>query len=288
MGQKPGVALASLLMVCAFVAVAAGPAAVRKQVEASMVITGMIDIEPDGSVSAHRLDKPEALPEGISALTARVIPGWRFEPIVMGGKPVPARAKMSLRMVAKKQDSGDFLLSVRSATFGAAADVPKDSVASKQMRPPRFPMDAVRSGITGTVFLVLRLGQQGQVEEVVVERVNLRVIGSEQQMQHGRRLLANASVVAARKWTFAMPRADPDAGDEIQSVRVPVDYRFEDTREVAYGQWEAYVPGPYQRPPWVPADAEGGQRGSDALIAGSVHPVGSGPKLLTPLGEDAG
>lgn len=286
MSRRLGLAL--MLSLCAFVVAAAGPGAVRKQVEASTVVTGTIEIEPDGSVSAHRLDQPEVLPEGISALAAQVVPGWRFEPIMVDGRPAPVRAKMSLRVVAKKQGNDGFLLSIRSAAFGADAGAPGETVTSKQMRLPRFPVDAVRSGVAGTVFLVLRIGQQGQVEDVVAERVNLRVIGSEQQMKRGRDLLADASVVAARKWTFAVPDAGPDAGRAFWNVRVPVDYTFDRPRKPAYGEWEAYVPGPYQRAPWVASDAEGSQHGSDALIAGGVYPLGSGPRLLTPLGEDAG
>ena len=49
-----GLALALL----ATAALAAGPGAVRKQAEASMLVTGQVRIEPDGSVSGSTVTEP--------------------------------------------------------------------------------------------------------------------------------------------------------------------------------------------------------------------------------------
>ena len=77
-------------------ALAAGPGAVRKQVESSMLVAGTIDIEKDGSVGGHGLDKPEQLPKGVVAFIGRTVPAWTFEPVVVDGKPVRARVSRSL------------------------------------------------------------------------------------------------------------------------------------------------------------------------------------------------
>lgn len=280
--------IALMFSVVAMTASAAGPAEVRKQVEASTVVTGTVDIEPDGSVSAHAVDKAGELSEGIVALLDEAIPQWRFAPIEVDGKAVPARAKMSVRLVAKKKDDGDYQLGIRSASFGEDNSTPGAAVVRKTMKPPRFPTRALQSAVSGTVFLVLRIDQRGHVADAVAERVNLRVVGSEQRMQRGRDLLAEASLAAARRWTFTVPKAGPQADREFWSIRVPVDYTFGRQEKPKYGGWEAYVPGPYQRPPWISPEEAADFGGSDALIAGSVQPVGSGPKLLTPLGADAG
>lgn len=275
------------LLLCAVAVGAANRTEVRKQVEASMVVTGTIDIEPDGSVSAHTVDRSEALPEGVTALLAQAIPGWRFEPVVVDGKPVPVRVKMGVRLVAKQKDDGDYLLGIRSANFGDGREAVGTGVVAKRMQPPRFPEHAARSGIAGTAFLVLRVNREGQVEDAVAERVNLRVVGSQAQMQRGRKVLADASLAAARRWTFTVPTTGPEADEAFWSVRVPVDYTF-GADEPKYGEWQAYVPGPYQRPAWITPEDADSSSGSDALIAGAVYMVGGGPKLLTPLGEDAG
>lgn len=51
-----------LCMVASSALLAAGPAAVRKRVQASMLVRGTIEIAPDGSVAKYTLDHPDQLP----------------------------------------------------------------------------------------------------------------------------------------------------------------------------------------------------------------------------------
>ena len=60
-----------LLAMVSFIA-SAGGAGARKQAESSMVVTGTIDIAPSGSVGDYALDKPEALPDSVKVLAAKV------------------------------------------------------------------------------------------------------------------------------------------------------------------------------------------------------------------------
>lgn len=269
----------------AFGACAGGPGAVRKQVETSMIVTGTIDIGPDGSVPAYSLDKPEALPDSVVELAKKALPLWRFKPVLIDGKPVHGRAKMSLRYVAKKQDNGNYRVRISSAWFGESSSQPGEHVSSQSLSPPNYPSSALRSGITGTTYIVLRVGRKGTVEDAVVERVNLRVIGSDRLMEWGRKQLGQASLAAARKWTFSIPTTGPKADAPYWDVRVPVTYLYAGQEPVAYGKWDAYVPGPQHEAPWIQDDRN---HGSDALVAGGVYPVGGGPELLTRLEADAG
>jgi hypothetical protein len=73
-------------------------------------------------------------------------------------------------------------------------------------------------------------------------------------------------------------------------VRVPASFALCDSRsecgktmEPAYGTWETYVPGPKKSVPWL--SDEQNRHNPDAMVAGTAQPVGSGPKLLTPLGQ---
>jgi len=43
---------------------------------------------------------------------------WRFEPVLLDGKPVAAKAPMSMRVVASKRDDGNYNIGIRSAYFG--------------------------------------------------------------------------------------------------------------------------------------------------------------------------
>ena len=271
---------AVVLLAVAGVAPAFGLGAVRARAEASMLVTGTIDIEEDGWVSGHLIDREEALPPGVAAFVGQAASGWRFEPVLVDGSPVKARTPMSLRVVARKEGESAYKVDIRGASFGNA---PAGEFPSRvDMKPPKYPYELRWAGVSGTVYLVLRLGPHGQVEDVVTEQVNLRTIARERQMERFRDLMANASLMAAKSWTFAAPAEGPAAGETGWTVRVPVDFHIYGERQAGYGQWEAYVPGPRQGIPWMGPEVRGFS--PDALAAGGVYPLEHhGPRLLTEL-----
>jgi TonB family protein len=273
----------AVLWAWALVAAAAGPAAVRKQVEMSMLVTGTIDIGPDGGVRAHVLDGREALPPVVATLIDGALPQWRFEPQQIDGKPIIARTKMSLRIVAKRQVDDSYIVGIRGYSFGESGGVPGETVTSDHLPPPAYPEVAYRSGIKGTVYLLLRIGRDGKVEEAVAEQVNLTVVGDERQMRLGRDALSRAALNKAKSWLFNPPTKGKAADAPVWSVRVPVSFRYTDEKLAANGEWEAYVPGPHTKPWWVDDDSALGS--PDAMVAGGVYQVGNGPRLLTPPGE---
>jgi hypothetical protein len=272
-------------MACAFVALAGGgAAAARKQVEASMVLTGSITVAPDGHVSAYTLDTPAKLEKGIVAMVNDTVPSWRFEPVLRQGKAVASTARMSLQVVAKKVDADHFSIGIRNANFSVpAADATSANwMAGRSMTPPRYPPAAYRSGVTGTVYLVARLGTDGQVLEVVAEQVNLGFVGSESEMAYFRDALAKPALQVARSWRLTPASEEEAAAGKIRSVRIPVAYRLD--AMPGYGHWESYVPGPKQPVPWLAGELDA-LSSPDALVAGNVYEVGKGLHLLTPLGE---
>ena len=229
------------------------------------------------------------MPPEVIQLTRQALPGWRFEPVVIDGQAVSVNARMSLRIVATRLDDGGYRISIRSASFGRSA-LPDEAtkgdgreIVSAEMTPPIYPRSAHMSGITGVVYLLLRVGRDGRVEDVATEQVNLTVIGSEITMQRGRKSLESAALHAARRWTFKWPTVGDAADAPYGSVRIPIAFRFEDQPDADYGEWEAYVPGPRQPPPpWV--EQNDVATSPDAILDGEVHLVGDGPRLLTPLG----
>lgn len=263
----------------------AGTATVRKQAEMSMLVTGSIEIEKDGSIGKHAIDQPHELPPAVTQLIDKAMPQWRFEPVQVEGKVVRARAKMGMRVIAIQLDDGNYQLRIGSASFGDEEAAAEKHIANrrKKLTPPRYPEAAYRNNITGTVYLLVKVNAQGDVDDVATEQVNLTVVGNERQMEQGRKLLSDASAAAARKWRFNVPTREDLGDDGYMVMRVPVDYKFRGQKEVRYGQWSAYIPGPRQRPTWV--QDEDARQSPDAMIAGTAYPVGSGPKLLTPLTE---
>jgi len=275
-----------VLLACAMAATCAawakGPGSVRKQLEASMLVTGLITIRPDGSVAAVDVDKPQRLPEGIAAFVGRNAADWRFEPVQVDGKAAQVRARMSVRLIAKPLGDGKMEVSVRSADFGDEQAQPAaERITAREMTPPGYPLSAAEKGVQGTAYLLLRVGRDGAVKEAVAEQVNLRYIASEPQMNQHRYRFARTALAAARRWTFQPPTEGDAARQTEWAVRVPVDFTFGGERR--YGQWEAYVPGPRERVPW--ADQDDPAFSPDALVEGGVYQAHGrkGPRLLTPL-----
>jgi hypothetical protein len=268
------------LMLCFGAAVAGGPGAVRKQVESTLLLTGTVDIEPDGSVSGYVLDRGAELPPVVTELLDKATPTWKFEPVPVAGKPARVRTAMSIRLAAKRTDDGQgFDVRIASGNFGKP-DAEGD-LSSRSLKPPAFPMDAARAGVAGTVFVVVRVGRDGLVQDAIAEQVNLKVIDSETGMARWRRTLGAAAVRGASEWSFNPPTRGEEVDSPFWLVRVPVDFVFE-RRQRKYGEWEAYVPGPRLSAPWLGAIDT--SLGADAVADGAIQPLGVGPKLLTPIG----
>lgn len=270
-----------LLMVFAGAAIAGGPAAVRKQVEASMLLTGTVDIASDGTVDGYDFVETAAVNADVRKLLARVVPAWRFEPVLVNGQPADVRAETSIRLVMNRTADDAYLMRIVGASFGSPED--GESPTSLSLAPPSYPRNLAMKGVGGTVYLALKIDRDGQVVDAVAEQVNLRTIASETSMQRYRDQLAQAALRAADQWTFRGPVAGPEVDAPHWSVRVPVDFLPpENSKPIEAGAWHAYVPGPRQPVPWASDDEQA--EAADARLANGVYPLRStGPQLLTSL-----
>lgn len=288
-----GLGLAVVLLLVASMALAATSREMRKQVQASMLVTGRVIIETDGRVAEWTIDQRERLPEGVARLVDQTVPGWRFDPVVVDGQAVRGDARMSLRVFARRadNDSGNYLISIEDGYFGLDAlsweerrekGVEARFVRSARMDPPRYPPQALERHASGTVYLVVQVGPEGKVLDVVVEQVNLRTLGSKAALENMRKMLARPALEAARDWTF-LPPAPTGEDPGPWTVRVPVDFRLDGARPAGYGQWDAYVPGPRHPVPWRrPQDDAGAS--PDTMVAGEVYQDGAALTLRSPVG----
>lgn len=269
--------LGMLGLLLAGAALADGAGSVRKRVEGSMLVTGTIEVAPDGTVSGYRLDRPEKLPPVVIDLLGKSVPHWTFQPVLLQGRPVPAKARMSLRLGARPQGDGSYEVAIRGAYFGEPS-----SKIKGEMRAPGYPGAAIDARVAGTVYLLLRIDPAGKVSDAVAEQVNLEVVASDTVLKRWRRLFANVSIEAARRWTFNP--VSPEEGAAYRVVRVPVAYRLHALGAAepdTYGQWQAYIPGPVEPAPWL--DAGKLLTGpADALPGDGVYGQ-SELLLLTPL-----
>ena len=149
------------------------------------------------------------------------------------------------------------------------------------MGPPRYPDEAARSGVAGTVYLLVRVGRDGKVEDVVAEQTNLKVVAKERDMNAFRGMLERASVAAARRWMFAPPKAGPGANEDHWVVRVPVDYRLRHRETEVRHLGILYPRSARHRALGRPRQM---LAGADAMSDGALYQLGTGLQLLTPLG----
>lgn len=247
----------------------AGTSDIRKTAEATMLVTGSIEVAPDGGVYNYTIDHSEWVPPSVIDLIKKSVPGWKFH----FSEHVSAiqRARMNLRIVAKPIDSEHNAIVISGATFGDGNANATDHITYKDRQPPKYPREAIDERVNGTVFLLVRVGRQGQVQDVAVEQVNLGVYGRESQMHHFRTVLGNAALEAARNWAFNLPTTGKHVIDPYWDVRVPVNFDLRPAGlplEDVYGKWEPYIPGPHESIPWQQSNPQ--QSSSDAIPAGSI------------------
>jgi hypothetical protein len=253
--------------------------AAKTPVEASMVLTGTITVNPDGSVRGYALHDEDKVPPGVRQIVQATVPHWQFEPITADGKPIIAKTGMSLRIVADVGADNKATVRVAGAQFGCNADQakallqmacqPNRTVWYGRREPPSYPNSALMAGVGGEVFLVLQVDRSGHVAQVATSQVNLYVRATH--ADEFRKVLADNAIAAAKKWTFRVPTAGAAAAKDRWIVRVPVDYTIAGSpgRNRRYGHWTVYVRGPVRVIPWADGDSKPGAHANGDAIAGN-------------------
>lgn len=264
-----------------------GPGAVRDRAESSLLVRGEVHVEPDGSVSAMHLDQEDRLPKGIATLVQDSVKHWKFDPVLVEGKAVPAKSPMSLRVVAKKLDDDRYELRLSGVSFDEYSSTDPQNIASTTMRPPSYPDSAVKVGASGNVYLIVKVGRDGLVQDAFAEQVNLRIVTSESDQRRLRNMFARSAIAAAKTWSFRVPTEGKAATQPYWSARIPVQYSFQgqptEGLDKDYGRWISYIPGPRERAPWVTEEDFSGFS-PDTLGDGGVYLAGNSKlRLLTPL-----
>lgn len=207
-----------------------------------LAVTGKVDIGPDGRVIAHNLD--ETVTPTVRELIGRALAQWRFEPVLVDGKPVIARTRLHLSLEAKPTSAEAYQLTVRNVWFG-------ESWLAEKMSPPRYPDDALRIGLGAKVLLVAKLGANGEVVDVYARQTSLSHPGREKVEQRWRRTFERASIAAAKKWRF---KPNATASDKATNSVVMVPVQFDVGDRSSTKGWHAFVPGPINDSPWPEED----------------------------------
>ena len=177
---------------------------------------GRLTIDGEGRVIAVELDNRD-LGEEIVAAYEQQIRTWRFEPIVEDGRPVNARARMQLSLLAfRAPDQDGMRLAFEKVQFvDPEPSAPPAVLESMRTAPPRYPANALRAGLGGMVQLAVRVGPDGRPVDVASIRFDL--LGDVPRGTSGdvhAAQLQKAASDAAMKWEF------PDRAGQV--VLMPV------------------------------------------------------------------
>ena len=278
----PRLLVAVLLTVMCF-GNTARAADLRKQTELGMVLTGTVDIRADGSVDRYAIDNAAKVPAAVRGILDRQIPGWKFEPAIVDGKPVATHTSTTIRILAKPLDDGGYAAGIQSASFSGGGTDDGGRISIRERKPAiAFPSFGSLFGMSGDVYVALKIGLDGTVQGAIVQKVNLTASASDAQMARARKAFAEATLAAVRQWTFNVSTRGKWGDLPYRTGVLPVFFHAPGDEEV-YGKWRPYLPGPCTEVPWPDED---GDSSHDRCARGpeSVLSVDSdGPKLLTPL-----
>lgn len=270
-----------LLLALAAPAAAQTRAGLMKELEASMLVKGRIDVAADGRIAGFSIQDPDQVDPLALRHVMRHVPNWTVHPATVDGVPVASSSPFSLRLVARRIDDRNYTISILGVSI--EEDLPVEArLRSDRMQPPRYPVDLLRAGGSGIVYVLLRIDASGRVVDTHVEQVDLTVLARPRQAEQVRKRLADATLEAAREWTYHVPATGPHAGKPDYVLRVPVQFVVNDGTAMTYGQWTSRVPGERRLAPWARAGDDAGEARM-AGIPGRPMLDGSGLRLSSAL-----
>jgi hypothetical protein len=210
-----------------------------------MSADGEVQIAADGSVSDYRLQSK--LVPTVAELVDKDVRGWRFEPVVVDGVPVVAKTTMHLALKAEPvDDKGSYRIRIVNVRFG-------EPRRNGQMRPPRYPVEAIREHLGAKVLLAVRLDETGKVVDAQAYQTSLDMRwNSENDAERWRKLFEHASIAAARNWHYDL--SETINGKTIgTSAIVPIIFSLNNVAgsQPQEGTWKAYQAGPLHPAPWM-------------------------------------
>lgn len=192
-------------------------------------VDSTIEIGPDGRILRY-----EPITELKGPLASRVhalAEGFRFEPVLVDGKPVIARTRMRMHLVAEPLEDGNLKVGVEHVGFPEGEGenwVPPDGYARGIARRARieYPADALHMGLSGRVMVALRFGPDGKVLEAVPRESALYgVTGRERSLGKALATFERAAVESVRRWTVDV-RVPAGASPRPEDLTAAVNIEF--------------------------------------------------------------
>jgi hypothetical protein len=265
------------------------PPEVKAAVYATRV-DGMVEIGPDGRVA--RYAPVTVLAEPLAGRVRTLAEGFRFEPVLVDGRPVIARTRMRMHLVAEPIADGELRVAVEHIGFpddeeDSGRTLPPDryvrGVAART--PVHYPRNALRSGISGRVLVALRLAPDGSVVDAHPrESALFSARGHRKALAGALALLERAATDTVRRWRFdvRVPDAARPAPADLTAL-VAVQYLMSDHPHPRPGVWLHESRSRERSPPWL--DPLLADRLPDMADVGDRGHFGAAPnrfRLLTP------
>jgi hypothetical protein len=253
-----------------------------------LAVEGDVFINADGSLADYRIDTPA--PGNTAENVLRIARGWRFEPVLVEGKPQAVVARMRVALAATKQGE-QFQVRVDNVTFPGLAAAARERARDegvrleKNPRPPRYPPGVQRAGIAGRVLLALRYDESGKVTDVAaVQSMLFDRRESDEVTARAIELLEQAAVEAAHDWRIHKP---VEGKPRIAMTAVEFLANYHDKRNsdgtLEAGGWRLVSRTPKRYVEWLDSKRNGTPSVSD-IGSGDLVPVADATlKLSTPV-----
>ena len=252
-------------------------------------VDGKLTIDQQGVPSGYEIKTK--LPQKLHDSLEQRVRSWRFEPVLIGGKPVIASTAMHVTLAALGTGD-DYRVSVDSVSFpqtqGQAPDASGEPLMPTIVKfrgrpdPPDYPRDAFRRGLEADVLVYLRLRSDGHVDQATVAQVALlNAKGKPSDLNGAAKLFEREALSIVPSWRFDVTVNVPNPTASDMTIAVPLSFRLGDARPRDVWQHEARTAK--RRAPWLPADPAATAVGVADLANGEYAPAASRFRLIAPV-----
>lgn len=204
-------------------------------------VDGWIEVGPDGRVAGY--EAITTLGEPLASRLRSMVEAFRFEPVLVDGRPVLARARMRLALVASELPDRSLRVAVENVTFPdpdgteRPADAPVLTVARRTA--VRYPEAVAGTGLCARVLVAVQANPDGSLREVGVRQsALLHARGSERQVQDALAHFENAALQGISRWQLAVANPEKRAlTADVLTGLVAVEFQVDGGPEPRPGTW---------------------------------------------------
>lgn len=139
-------------------------ASATEPAEAPIAFRAQARVELDAQGVPYRAHADETLPAPIRDAIEKRVLQWRFEPARINGEPRPGATTVFLDACAVPGEQGSMKLAMAYRRHG-----PGYAGGGTTPMPPRYPVDAARSGKQGSFRVTLEVGVDGHANVQAIE-----------------------------------------------------------------------------------------------------------------------